>query len=196
LGDVGRAERREGVMARAKVKPKKTVGIKTKAAKSKAAPKAKTVQKLTGQFLDVFNRVKAIGAKQASAEAKMLEICWLLNSKFPTYNWVGFYIATGDRQLALGPYVGEATEHTRIPYGRGICGQAAERRKTFIVDDVSKESNYLACSMYVRSEIVVPIFSRGEIAGELDIDSHTPKAFSDEDRAFLEKICEALSPLF
>lgn len=187
--------------AKADAKPKKTAGnapkvAKTKPANGKAAPKTKKVPKLSGKFLDVFDRVKATIAKQASAEAKMLEICWLLNSKFPRYNWVGFYIATGDRQLALGPYVGEATEHTHIPFGKGICGQAAERKKTFVVDDVSKEANYLACSLYVRSEIVIPIFVKGEIAGELDIDSHTPGAFSGEDVAFLEKMCVLLADVF
>jgi len=183
------------------VKPKKNVGKKKAvnpkiAPKAKSAPGAKKTPSMSGKFQEVFDRVEDIASKQASAEAKMLQICWLLNSKFPHYNWVGFYIATGDRQLALGPYVGEATEHTHIPLGKGICGQAAERKETFVVGDVSKESNYLSCSLYVRSEIVVPILVKGEIAGELDIDSHTPGAFSGEDRVFLEKVCERLSGLF
>ena len=180
-------------MKKAVAKPKKTAGRKPS-----ASPKDKTAKtkKLSGKFLDVFNRVKVIAAKEAGAEAKMLEICWLLNSKFPHYNWAGFYIAAGDRQLVLGPFVGEPTEHTHIPFGRGICGQAAERGETFVVDDVSEESNYLACSMYVRSEIVVPIFVRGEVAGELDIDSHQPRAFTEEDRRFLEKVCGHLSAIF
>jgi L-methionine (R)-S-oxide reductase len=182
-----------------KMKPKKSVDkkkINKIAPKAKVASKVKKSMSLSGKFLEVFDRVTAITSKQASAEAKMLEICWLLNSKFPHYNWVGFYIATRDRQLVLGPYVGEPTEHTHIPFGKGICGQAAEKGKTFVVDDVSKEPNYLSCSLYVRSEIVVPIIARGEIAGELDIDSHAPGAFSGEDRAFLEKVCEVLAPLF
>ncbi|MFH0816875.1 MAG: GAF domain-containing protein [Methanobacteriota archaeon] len=182
--------------------PKKKSGKKApapkpmKAIKPKAVTKTAKAPKFSGHFLDAYDRVKAIVAKEAGCEAKMLEICWLLNSKFPSYNWVGFYIATRDRQLVLGPYVGEPTEHTHIPFGSGICGQAAESGKTFVVDDVSQESNYIACSMYVRSEIVVPIMARGEIAGELDIDSHAPRAFSAEDRAFLEKVCESISALF
>ncbi len=163
-------------------KPKKAVP-----AKSPALPQ---------KYSDALERIRVILSKPAGGEAKMLEICWLLNSKFPHYNWVGVYIATGNRELALGPFVGEATEHVRIPFGRGICGQAAETKKTFVVDDVSKEANYLACSMYVRSEIVVPIIVRGEIAGELDIDSHAPNAFTKDDRAFLEKMCVLLSDVF
>jgi GAF domain-containing protein len=162
----------------------------------RAPPRKAAGPKLTPHHSEALERVRAILDKPAGGEAKMLEICWLLNSRFPNFNWVGFYIATGTRELALGPFVGEPTEHVRIPYGRGICGQAAETRKTFVVDDVSNESNYLACSMYVRSEIVVPILVNGEVAGELDIDSHESNAFTKEDRAFLERLCAEASRLF
>ena len=100
------------------------------------------------------------------------------------------------KELLLGPFEGEPTEHVKISFSRGICGKAAEIKKTFVVQDVSKETNYLSCSPKVKSEIVVPIFKNGKIAGELDIDSHTPSPFTDEDKAFLEKICEMVSKLF
>jgi GAF domain-containing protein len=181
----------------AKPAPKKSSG-KVKAPAIAPAKKAlkKPASALPPKHAETLERVRAILSKPAGSEAKMLEICWLLNSKFPHYNWVGFYISTGNRELALGPFVGEPTEHVRIPFGRGICGQAAETKKTFVVDDVSKESNYLSCSMYVRSEIVVPIIVRDEIAGELDIDSHAPNAFTKDDRALLEKVCVELSGIF
>ena len=122
------------------------------------------------------------------------EICQFLNQKVPYYDWVGFYLVDVEknRELYLGPYVGEPTEHTRIPFGRGICGQAAETKKTFIVQDVTQEANYLSCSPKVKSEIVVPLIKKGEVLGELDIDSHTLSPFTEEDREFLEKICEML----
>ena len=96
--------------------------------------------------------------------------------------------------VLLGPFVGAPTEHVRIPFGKGICGQAAAVRETVIIQDVSKVSNYLSCAPDVRSEIVVPIFdAEGLIAGELDIDSHELAPFSFHDREFLEYICRKLT---
>ena len=126
-------------------------------------------------------------------------ICTLLRQSVPHYDWVGFYIADASGQfLDLGPYDGAPTEHTRIAFGRGICGQAAATGKAFVVDDVTKETNYLACSLAVKSEIVLPIFAPGcnnKVVAELDIDSHTLGAFAPEDRAFLERVCELVGPL-
>ena len=101
-----------------------------------------------------------------------------------------------DRELVLGPCVGTPTDHVKIPFGRGICGQAAEREETFIVQDVSKECNYLSCSISVKAEIVLPIFKDGRIVGELDIDSHRLSPFTDADRGFLEKVCKIVAQLF
>lgn len=119
-------------------------------------------------------------------------VCDLLHREVPHYDWFGFYLAVPEeRMLVLGPYQGEPTDHVRIPYGRGICGQAAERRDTFVVDDVTAQDNYLACSIHVRSEIVVPVMDGDTVVAEIDIDSHRPAAFTDDDRRFLE----ALAPL-
>lgn len=119
----------------------------------------------------------------------------LLHREISYYDWFGFYIAVpAERILVLGPFEGEPTEHLRIPYGRGICGQAAERLDTFVVDDVLAADNYLACSVSVRSEIVVPVFRGGEFVAEIDIDSHTRNAFRPDDRCFLEKLAPQLAP--
>jgi GAF domain-containing protein len=128
---------------------------------------------------------------QASPEARLSALCAAMKSCLPHYDWFGFYVARRkERLLDLGPYVGEATDHVLIPFGRGICGQAAVSGETFIVDDVSSASNYLACSLKVKSEIVVPVFAPGsdELVGEIDIDSHSVAAFGPEDRAFLERL--------
>lgn len=118
-------------------------------------------------------------------------VCDLIRERVPGCDWVGFYIAIpGADELALGPYSGEATEHLRIPFGRGVCGQAAAARATVVVDDVSTEQNYLSCSPNVRSEIVIPIFGDGEIVGELDIDSHQIASFDAERRSLLEELAE------
>jgi len=124
-------------------------------------------------------------------------VCELLKAEVPHYDWVGFYLTdpNAERELVLGPFAGAPTEHVRIPFGHGICGQAAERKQTFIVPNVAAETNYLSCSPTVKSEIVLPILKAGEVMGELDIDSHTIDAFSEEDRAFLLKVCYAVTRL-
>lgn len=124
-------------------------------------------------------------------EELLQSICELLDERVDHYDWVGFYLVENGR-LKLGSYVGEPTEHTDIGLGEGVCGQAAETEDTFVVEDVSEEDNYLSCSPKVRSEMVVPIFKHGKVAGELDIDSHEKDAFSDDDEELLYYICEKL----
>jgi len=129
---------------------------------------------------------------------KLQQICQLLADEVEVFDWVGFYLvdSDADRELVLGPYVGEATDHTRIPFGKGICGQAAETNETFVVQDVSKEDNYLACSIEVKAEIVAPVKKDGEFVAELDIDSHTRDSMTDDHRELVEDICEQVAPLF
>ncbi len=124
-------------------------------------------------------------------------ICAVLKREIPHYDWVGFYLVdpVAERELVLGPYVGAPTEHTRIPFGKGICGQAAATETTFIVQDVTLETNYLSCSPDVRSEIVVPILKEDIVVGELDIDSHALAPFTDQDQAFLNAVCARVAPL-
>jgi len=112
----------------------------------------------------------------------------------PHYDWVGIYLLKGD-ELVLFVWDGpQATEHTRIPLGKGVCGLAARERRTVIVDDVNEEPRYLACFPSTRSEIVVPIITpEGRVLGEIDIDSDRPSAFGGDDQAFLEKIAELLA---
>ena len=154
---------------------------------------------LSQKFKTLLERIKEIVKSKRDKEEKLKEICVLLESEIPHYNWVGFYLVDPEKknELVLGPFVGEPTEHVRIPFGAGICGQAAERKLTFIVQDVSKETNYLSCSPEVKSEIVIPIFNKNrEIVGELDIDSHHLEPFKEEDREFLENVCKIVSELF
>ena len=123
-----------------------------------------------------------------------LALCKNLQAEHPHYNWVGFYWMDSEaRMLELGAYVGASTDHTRIPFGKGICGQVAESGEVFVVPDVSAQDNYLACSIETQSEIVVPIYKDGELIGQLDIDSHTKDAFSPADQAKLEAVCRAVA---
>lgn len=118
-----------------------------------------------------------------------------LHERFPHYSWVGIYWVDGN-DLVLGPWKGpQATEHTRIPIGTGVCGAAARSGQTEIVPDVSQDSRYLACFAHTRSEIVVPIFAYGRVVGEIDIDGDQINAFSKEDQRFLEGVAELLAPL-
>ncbi len=147
------------------------------------------------RFIEIFEEIKEIINSELERNEKLLKICRILKEKVPHYDWVGFYLVDEEKEneLFLGPYAGEPTEHVRIPFGRGICGQAAERKETFVVQDVSKETNYLSCSPEVKSEIVVPIMKDGRVLGELDIDSHSLAPFTDEDRQFLENVCRLIS---
>jgi GAF domain-containing protein len=117
-----------------------------------------------------------------------------LHDRFEHYSWIGIYLVEGD-DLVLGPWQGpEATEHVRIPVGQGICGAAAASGQTEVVDDVNADSRYLACFPSTRSEIVVPIAYEGQVVGEIDIDSDRPAAFREDDRAFLERVAQLISP--
>ncbi len=119
----------------------------------------------------------------------------LLHDAVPHYSWVGIYWVDGG-DLVLGPWRGpQATEHTRIPIGTGVCGAAARSGRTEIVPDVSKDPRYLACFAHTRSEIVVPIFAAGRVVGEIDIDGDQLDAFSVEDQRFLEAVAGLLAPL-
>ncbi len=146
----------------------------------------------------VIDGIRAIVDGPGERDQKLMTICELLDDRFEDYDWTGFYLVdpVEERMLVLGPYVGDPTDHTRIPFGRGICGQAAETLETFVVPDVLEETNYLSCSPSVRSEIVLPIFVDGMIVGELDIDSHRPDAFPPHHRRLLEDACRIISSLF
>lgn len=125
---------------------------------------------------------------------RLLSICELLENHIDYYNWVGFYFKNGNKnELKLGPYVGEPTDHTTIPFGKGICGQVALSNENFVVPDVAAQDNYIACSITVKAEIVIPIFVKGENVGQIDIDSNTPNPFTPKDERFLEFVCAQVS---
>ena len=141
------------------------------------------------KLADVKQELARLSEHSQSAQEFMSGVVKLLHERMLKYNWVGFYnIEQSDSTpfLALGEFQGAMTPHTRIAMNQGICGAAASSGKTVIVDDVSSDARYLACSLETKSEIVVPIFVGGKVVGELDIDSHFPAAFSQEDRDLVE----------
>ena len=138
---------------------------------------------------EVRNEVTRLATSTQSAHEFMTKMVALLHESLLKYNWVGFYMLderSNPPVLVLGPFQGAMTPHTRIPLNQGICGAAASTGKTVVVDDVAKDPRYLACSLETKSEIVAPVFRRGKVAGELDIDSHFPAAFAKDDREFVE----------
>ena len=127
---------------------------------------------------------------------RLMKVCELLDANISYYNWVGFYFKNGDKnELKIGPYVGEPTDHTIIPFGKGICGQVAVSNENFVVPDVAAQDNYIACSISVKAEIVVPIFVNGENIGQIDIDSGTPDPFTEKDERFLEFVCAKVAEI-
>lgn len=134
--------------------------------------------------------------KEKSIETRLTEVCQLLKDSITYYNWVGFYFKNGDKdELKLGPYVGAPTDHTIIPFGKGICGQVAVSNENFVVPDVAAQGNYIACSITVKAEIVVPLFKNGKNIGQIDIDSNTPDPFTEEDERFLEFVNEKVAEI-
>jgi L-methionine (R)-S-oxide reductase len=135
--------------------------------------------------------------QQLASTEKLQQLCDWLRQEIPYYNWVGFYFANHENKtLHLGPFAGEATDHTVIPFGKGICGQVAESNQNFVVPDVQAQDNYIACSFTVKSEIVVPLFVQGKNIGQIDIDSHVLDPFTEADERFLEWVNEEVAKLF
>ncbi len=148
-------------------------------------------------FAELLPELEATLRGGAARDEKLQRVCDLLKAEVSYFDWVGFYITDPEKpdDLVLGPYNGAPTEHVRISVGTGICGRAAQTRRMFVVQDVSKETNYLACSPDVKAEIVLPVLVGGDIWGELDIDSHTLSPFSSDDGEFLGKVCSLVAEM-
>ena len=141
--------------------------------------------------------IELVSNKIATRDEKLKKICELLEQNIAYYNWVGFYFRNGNKEeLLLGPYVGAPTDHTVIPFGKGICGQVAVSNQNFVVPDVAAQDNYIACSFTVKSEIVVPLFVNGENIGQIDIDSNVLDPFTAADERFLEFVNSEIAKLF
>lgn len=144
--------------------------------------------------MEIKNKIGQILETAQPVENKLQEICVLLKQSIPHYHWVGFYfIHDGKQELKLSQFAGKPTEHTLIPFGKGICGQVAVSNENFVVQDVTEQDNYISCGLDVKSEIVVPIFVEGRNVGQIDIDSHDVAPFTDEDERLLEYVCSEVS---
>jgi len=149
------------------------------------------------EFIPLLQEIESFISSGSTRSEILLNTCKLLKDKVYHYDWVGFYLIDEQHSnLVLDSYAGKSTEHTVIPVGKGVCGQVAESCKLKIVQDVSQEGNYIACSIDVQSEIVVPVLKEGKFVAEIDIDSHSPSPFTPDDEMFLTSVCQKLSVLF
>jgi GAF domain-containing protein len=143
----------------------------------------------TGRIEEIRAELSGLAQTVPSAQELMCTMAKVLHERMLRYNWVGFYMLEPGAQppvLVLGAFEGAMTPHTRIPLNQGICGAAASTGQTVVVDDVSKDPRYLACSLETKSEIVVPVFAHGKVVGELDIDSHFAAAFTPEHQELVQ----------
>lgn len=137
-----------------------------------------------------------LNSESLSVEHRLEQVCSILRENIEYYTWVGFYFKNGDKnELKLRAYAGEPTDHTIIPFGKGICGQVAVSNENFVVPDVHAQDNYIACSITVKAEIVIPLFVNGENIGQIDIDSNTPDPFTEADERFLEWVNTQVSEI-
>ena len=134
--------------------------------------------------------------KTATVDERLQNICKLLTQQVSYYDWVGFYFANhATKILHLKAYCGAPTEHTTIEFGKGICGQVALSNQNFVVPDVKAQDNYIACSISVKAEIVIPLFKDGINIGQIDIDSNTPNPFTSADEDFLTWLNEKVATI-
>ena len=140
--------------------------------------------------------INHIFENSTQVETILQNICNLLKQEIEYYDWVGFYFKNGDKnELKLAQFAGEPTEHTIIPFGKGICGQVAVSNQNFVVQDVASQNNYISCGWKVKSEIVIPIFVNNINVGQIDIDSHTVNPFTKNDEVLLEFVCKKVAEI-
>ncbi|KFN04480.1 GAF domain-containing protein [Bacillus clarus] len=142
------------------------------------------------QYETVIKQLDALLTGELNVVANLANASALLNQFLDRINWVGFYVTEGN-QLVLGPFQGMPA-CVRIPFGRGVCGVAAETKTTQLVADVHQFPGHIACDSASNSEIVVPIIKDGNVMGVLDIDSPEKDRFDEVDQRYLEKFVETL----
>lgn len=147
------------------------------------------------RYRELLDRVQPIVDADLRSEEKMQAVANILHDECEDFDCVAFFLVDPDnmRQLVLGPQSGAGISANQIPVGQGICGQAAERAISIVVDDVSQELNYVPGHPDTRSEIVLPILRGGQVVAELDINSFRLACFDSDVRLFLEEVCLLLT---
>ena len=144
----------------------------------------------------IARRIQEMRTEGYLSDAMLREAVKLLKASEHRYNFVGVYMLNAeDNELWLHNYLGEPTDHARIPVGRGVCGTAVAEKANQNVPDVTQVGNYLSCSPRTKSELVVLIYANNEIVGQIDIDAREVNAFSKDDQAAIEVIAEKLGEM-
>jgi L-methionine (R)-S-oxide reductase len=144
------------------------------------------------QYQLVIKQLKALAESEPNRIANLSNASALLNQFLKEINWVGFYLYEQEKnELVLGPFQG-LPACVRIPLGKGVCGTAAQERKTIRVEDVQQFPGHIACDAASQSEIVVPMMKEGQLIGVLDIDSPIINRFDEIDQSMLEQFVHAL----
>jgi L-methionine (R)-S-oxide reductase len=143
---------------------------------------------MTLAHVELLQEFRECAAAAPTVQALMERIAKRLHEKMTRYNWAGFYVIDqkDPKFLIVGPFAGSFTPNTRIRLTVGLCGLAATSKQVVVVQDVSKDSRYLAGSSLVKSEIVVPIFLGNTLAAELDIESYFTNTFTKSEQEFVE----------
>jgi L-methionine (R)-S-oxide reductase len=149
---------------------------------------------LSPSMTALLSEIRRAASSASTLESLEQTVVEVLSRDIAQYSWTGFYMLDPEDAgtLLLGPFVGDPTPHVRIPVTQGICGAAVASGETVIVDDVSSDPRYLSCSIKTKSEIVVPIYAHGKVIGEIDIDSHDPAAFREQDKSLLEEVAQII----
>jgi GAF domain-containing protein len=137
---------------------------------------------------ELLREFQGLDSTKPTAQFVMERVSQRLHQKMTRYNWVGFYLVdpTDPGVLLVGPFVGSFTPNARIPLNTGLCGAAASTGRSVVVDDVLKDSRYLAGSGLVKSEIVVPIFAKNKLVAELNVESYFEGTFTKSEQDFVE----------
>ena len=142
------------------------------------------------QYQSLVPQIQALVTGETDLVANLGNICAALKEQF-SWLWVGFYLVK-QGELVLGPFQGPVA-CTRIAKGRGVCGAAWQQEQTIIVPDVNEFPGHIACSSASVSEIVIPVFNKGEVAGVLDVDSEHAAHFDETDAQYLTEILKLIS---
>ena len=142
---------------------------------------------------EICRELKELESRGAELSELLKRAVALLHESSPQFDWIGIYELHADGTLRLGPYIGEPTEHVSITVGHGVCGSAVANNCNMNIPDVSKATNYLACSAATKSELVVLIRRDGRIYAQIDIDSHQLDAFSEETADQVEQLADWLA---
>jgi len=151
----------------------------------------------TDKYESLLPQIIALISDENDLIANLGNVCSVLKYSFENFLWVGFYLKCKDNpeELVLGPFQGRVA-CTRISFGKGVCGKAAESKKTVIVENVGDFPGHIVCDPLSRSEIVVPVITEGNVIAVLDIDSGEYSGFDVTDKKYLEQMIENIKYIF